>query len=188
MVALSRQHLFLSACASRCRTLLSGRHQRAAVCTLCSVQGRLQVVLLCLRYEDTAVAIGAWFVSSLRGVYRRGGSKTNKQKKKRKTKSVHGSTPKKTFRRRQLLAESNLRGQRTAEGGRRRHLHISKWVYDTKSILSYTLLTWNKCRPYFLAVTASTAYISGQDLSLPFSAPCDLKPRSCAQSPSPPSK
>ena len=34
----------------------------------CSVQGRFQAVLLCLRYADTVVAIGDWFVPSLRSV------------------------------------------------------------------------------------------------------------------------
>ena len=33
----------------------------------CFEQGRLQVVLLCLRYVDT-VAIGTWFLPSLRSV------------------------------------------------------------------------------------------------------------------------
>ena len=125
---------------------------RAYCCTryvlCCSAHGRVQAVLLCLRYLDT-VAIGAWFVPSPRGVRRRFKTKTKTkrgkkrgekiQEKNRKTmkiSSVPGSVRKKQFPRRQSraesrLAESRLIGQRSAEGGRRRHQVFSKLVYTS---------------------------------------------------------
>ena len=72
---------------TRCRTLVDTNVLLLLYVLRCSVQGRLQAVLLCLRYVDT-VAIGAWFVPSWcaqkNQVQKR--KKKEKKRKKRKTK------------------------------------------------------------------------------------------------------
>ena len=55
------------------------------------MQRRLQAVLRSLRYVGTAVAIGAWFVSSLRGVRRRSGFKREKHTKTNERGARHGA-------------------------------------------------------------------------------------------------
>ena len=95
MVALGNTcFLFLSA-SLRCRTLLSGQHERTAVprCVLCSsVQARpvyfaalcgadwLLLLFCACGYMDTLVAIGAYLATSLRGVRRRSRFKTQTRK------------------------------------------------------------------------------------------------------------
>ena len=79
MGALGKLNLLLSAC-MRCRTLVDTNVLLYILC--CSVQGRLQAILLGLRYVDTAaVAIGAWFVPSW-CAQKKKGSKTKLNKKK----------------------------------------------------------------------------------------------------------
>ena len=49
----------------RCRALVNTNVLLLLYVLCCSVQGRLQAVLLCLRYVDTAVvALATWFVPS----------------------------------------------------------------------------------------------------------------------------
>ena len=55
----------------------------------CSVQGRFQAILLCIRYADT-VAVGAWLVSSLGCVRRRSRVKEKEKKRKEKNRDRSG--------------------------------------------------------------------------------------------------
>ena len=55
----------------------------------CSVQGRLNAVLLCLRYVDTVV-VGAWFVSSWR-VQKKDTLKNKTKQKGKKLKEIKNS-------------------------------------------------------------------------------------------------
>ena len=119
-MALSRQHLLLSACLP-CRLLLPGRREHSAVCCVRFCSGRLQAVLLCLRYLDAAVAIRAWFVPLLRCAQEKSRLKKKEKTEQRKKNNLRGTIRNKKNPRRQLRAERSLKGQRTTEGGHRRH-------------------------------------------------------------------
>ena len=91
---LSAKHLFLSA-GLRCRICCLVDTTMPLYVLCCSVQGRLQAVVLCLRYVHTAVAIGAWFVPSLtsrcpqkKQVQNK--NKTGKNEKEKKTRDHSG--------------------------------------------------------------------------------------------------
>ena len=67
----------------RCRTLLPGRHdERTAVCSCCSVKGRLHAVLLCLRYIDTYCCGYRKLVYAFVLYLKQAGSKQNKKSQK----------------------------------------------------------------------------------------------------------
>ena len=82
MVALSRQHLLLSACL-RCRTLLSGRPERTAARPISGSSAVLTVLRYCCGYRSVVMP-------SLRGVRRRkSDSKNKRDRKQRKTRRIN---------------------------------------------------------------------------------------------------
>ena len=58
----------------------------------CAVQGLLHAVLLCLRYVDITVTVGAWFVPSLRGVRTRNRFKNTKKRGGKLSRGQSGKT------------------------------------------------------------------------------------------------
>ena len=91
----------------RCRALVNTNVLLLLYVLCCSVQGRLQAVLLCLRYVSTSVVIGDWYVVSWCGQkqVQNQNQKKEKKNKKRGKKTVQGSIRIFFFDRRQLQAD-----------------------------------------------------------------------------------